>query len=83
MVEFTKFDNPILQPLVTKIPWPHHTVILDKVKPLENRLFYINKTVENGWSKNVLSFQLESKLHERQGQAITNFDHTLSKNNLF
>ncbi|GAA4786097.1 PDDEXK nuclease domain-containing protein [Olivibacter ginsenosidimutans] len=72
-------QNSFLQPVVAKIPWTHHTIILDKVKSAKYRLFYIHKTAENGWSKSVLSFQIESKLHERQGEAITNFDTTLPK----
>ena len=44
-----------VQPPVAQIPWTHHTIILDKVKTLEERFFYIEKTVQNGWSKAVLS----------------------------
>ncbi|MBL1408059.1 DUF1016 N-terminal domain-containing protein [Sphingobacterium faecale] len=68
-----------LQPAVAKIPWTHHTIILDKVKTVESRLFYIHNTIENGWSKSILSLQINKKLHERQGQAITNFGETLPK----
>ena len=73
----TKFS--IVQPLVAQIPWTHHTIILDKLKTLDDRLFYIQKTVENGWSKAVLQHQIASKLHIRQGKAITNFGATLPK----
>lgn len=67
-----------LQQFVYQIPWAHHQVILDKVKTTENRLFYIQKTVENGWSRNLLALQIDNQLHERQGKAINNFEHTLS-----
>jgi predicted nuclease of restriction endonuclease-like (RecB) superfamily len=70
---------PIVQPLVAQIPWTHHTILLDKLKTLDDRLFYIQKTVENGWSKAVLQHQIASKLHTRQGKAITNFGTTLPK----
>jgi predicted nuclease of restriction endonuclease-like (RecB) superfamily len=66
-----------LQPAVAKLPWTHHTIILDKVKSSKERIFYINKAVENQWNKSVLALQINSKLHLRQGQAITNFDETL------
>lgn len=69
----------IVQPLVAQLPWSHHIVILDKTKTPEERLFYIGKTIENNWSKSVLTLQIENKLFERQGKAITNFKHTLSK----
>jgi len=70
--------------LIYKIPWTHHTIILDRIKSADQRLFYIRKTAENGWTKNILSLQIEGKLHERHGQAITNFDSTLplSQSNL-
>jgi len=38
---------------------------------------YIHKTVEHGWSRNVLALQIESRLHDREGQAVTNFAETL------
>lgn len=73
----TKFS--IMQPLVAQIPWTHHTIILDKLKTLDDRLFYMQKIVENGWSKAVLQHQIASNLHTRQGKAITNFGTTLPK----
>ena len=60
-----------------KYSWTQHTIILDKLKTEKERLFYIRKTVENSWSKSVLFLQIESKLHKRQGNAITNFSNTL------
>ncbi len=69
--------NIILQPPVAKLPWTHHTIILDKIKRTDERMFYICKAIQNGWSKSVLTHQIESKLHLRQGNAITNFENTL------
>ncbi|MBL7735472.1 MAG: DUF1016 family protein [Chitinophagaceae bacterium] len=66
-----------VQPLVAQIPWTHHTIILDKLKTEQERLFYIQKTAENGWSKNVLVLQIESNLHQRQGHTVNNFSNTL------
>lgn len=76
--------NININEIIFKIPWTHHTIILDKIKLLDQRLFYIRKTAENGWTKTILSFQIEGKLYERHGQAITNFDSTLplSQSNL-
>lgn len=71
------FDNQTIQPLLAQIPWTHHTIILDKVKTTEERLFYIRKTIDNGWSKNVLGLQMESGLYKREGKAINNFSQTL------
>lgn len=70
-------DNSIVQQLAAQLPWGHHQVILDKVKKQEERLFYIAKCAENGWSRNVLSEQIASGLIERQGKTLNNFKQTL------
>lgn len=62
---------------VIQIPWGHNLVIISKCKDIEEALFYIQKTIENNWSRSVLIHQIESGLYERQGKAITNFDKTL------
>lgn len=67
------------QQLAGQFPWFHNCVILEKVKDPEMRLWYIQKTIQNGWSRNVLVMQIESGLYQRQGDAITNFDRTLPK----
>jgi len=43
--------------------------------PFKNVLY--TTTRENGWSKNVLSLQIENNLFARKGTAITNFKNTL------
>jgi predicted nuclease of restriction endonuclease-like (RecB) superfamily len=52
---------------------------MQKSKDLREALFYVNKTIENGWSRAVLVYQIESQLFKRSGKAITNFTHTLPK----
>ena len=61
----------------TLVPWGHHTMLLRKVKEINQALFYINKTIENSWSRAVLEYQIEIDLYSRQGKAITNFNLTL------
>ncbi len=59
------------------IPWFHNVVIVERVKnPIERR-WYAAKTLEHGWSRAVLTVQIESGLYQRQGKAITNFVATL------
>ena len=70
-------DEQIVQQLAGQIPWFHNCILLDKVKNYDERLWYIQQTIENGWSRAVLEYQIGSKLYERQGQAITNFDQAL------
>lgn len=50
----TYSDIQFVQTLSAQIPWSHNVAILDKVKNEEQRIWYIKKTIENGWSHNVL-----------------------------
>ena len=59
-------DREFVQTLSAQIPWSHNIAILDKVKDPEARLWYIQKTIENGWSHSVLIHQIESGLYQRQ-----------------
>ena len=65
------------QQLAGQIPWFHNCMILEKVKDPQMRLWYVQKTIENGWSRNILVMQIESGLYQRQGGAVTNFERTL------
>lgn len=72
-------DRETVQQVYGKIPWGHNVRLLDAVKDPAERLWYAGKTLENGWSRNVLQIQIESGLYQRQGTAITNFERTLPK----
>lgn len=72
-------DEAIVQQAAGQIPWFHNCVLLDKIKDSEQRLWYVQQTIANGWSRNVLVLQIESRLFERQGSAITNFEQALPK----
>lgn len=61
-----------------QIPWGHHCTIIDRVKGDRNKaLFFVRKTIEEGWSRAVLETWITSNLYEREGKAITNFHSTL------
>lgn len=70
-------EEEFVQQVAGQIPWFHSCILMDKVKDPSTRLWYIRKTLEHGWSRAVLSVQIESRLHERSGKAITNFDLSL------
>jgi len=72
-------DEQIVQAVLGQITWYHNIALLDKLKSLEERLWYAQKTVEHAWSRNVLVHQIETGLHRRLGAALTNFDRTLPK----
>jgi predicted nuclease of restriction endonuclease-like (RecB) superfamily len=81
MLRFYRFyqnAGSIVEQLVQQLPWGHNILIFRKSKSLEDAIFYIKATIQNNWSRSVLDIQLDTKLHERQGKAITNFDNTLS-----
>ena len=63
--------------LLASLPWGHNIVLLQKLKELNTRLWYASAALEYGWSRSVLLIQIESRLHKRQGRAITNFTATL------
>lgn len=60
-----------------QLPWFHNIVLLTQVESIVAREWYASKTLEHGWSRNVLSMQIESSLFEREGKAITNFNQRL------
>jgi predicted nuclease of restriction endonuclease-like (RecB) superfamily len=70
-------DREFVQQVVAQLPWGHQVRILDTVKDAKQREWYIRQAVHSGWSRNVLVHQIEGKLFDRQGHALTNFDRTL------
>ena len=72
-------EGEIVHQLVDKLPWGHHCVLLDKLKTREEREWYLRKAIEHNWSRNILVMQIESRLLERSGAAITNFELSLPK----
>ena len=73
----TAQDTEKVQQLVGQIPWGHNVMIISKASSVEEALFYVRKTLENNWSRSVLTHQIELGLYSRQGKAITNFEKTL------
>lgn len=67
-------DPRTIEPLLPALPWGHNLLLMEKVKNSAMRLWYAKKTLENGWSRNVMSLMIQSRAHERQGKAVTNFD---------
>lgn len=63
--------------LLWSVPWFHHVILLEKVKNVSHRTWYMEQTLANGWSRNVLTLMIESGAHARQAKAVTNFDRLL------
>ena len=70
-------DEEIVKQAVSQIPWGHNIRIIQKIKDKEQREWYVQQTIQNGWSRNVLIHHIDSNLYQRQGQAVTNFERTL------
>lgn len=62
---------------LTQIPWGHNIVIISKCKNPDEAFFYVQKTIQNNWSRSVLTHHIESSLFKREGQVVTNFRATL------
>ncbi len=75
---FYKEDKFVAQ-LVLQIPWGHNILIFQKIKDLQQAHWYVQKTLENNWSRNILALQIDSGLYERQAEklSIDNFSQRL------
>jgi predicted nuclease of restriction endonuclease-like (RecB) superfamily len=70
-------DFPITQAALAQITWYHNITLLDKIKDYEERIWYVEETARNGWSRNVMVAQIQTGLYNRQGKSINNFKSTL------
>ncbi|MCL2342229.1 MAG: PDDEXK nuclease domain-containing protein [Firmicutes bacterium] len=72
-------DFQFVQSVTAQITWTHNVLLIDKTSNIEKRKWYINETVKNGWAVDILEWQIDTKLYERQAVAekITNFENTL------
>lgn len=70
-------DTPILQRPVAKLPWGHNVTLMEKLTSNDERFWYAEQTIENGWTRPMLILWIESDLYSRQGKAITNFKNTI------
>ena len=79
MAQFAKEypDFPISQAVFGQITWSHNIVLLQRLTNKKERLWYANKTIENGWSSRMLVIWIENNLYNREGKAITNFKDKL------
>lgn len=70
-------DRSIVQGPLAQLPWYHNIALIERLGDAESRLWYAEQAIRDGWSQPVLCMQIEARLHERQGKAITNFSATL------
>ncbi|MDQ6813802.1 MAG: PDDEXK nuclease domain-containing protein [Bacteroidota bacterium] len=70
-------NSEFVPQLVAQIPWGHNREIISKCSGVEEAIYYVQQTIKNNWSRAVLVAQIETKLYQRQGKAIHNFEVTL------
>ncbi len=65
---------------VAQIPWTHNIILIQKIKDKNLRYWYMQKVLENGWSKDILSLMIKSEVHKREGNLVSNFKDVLPQN---
>lgn len=68
-----QMDSQDIHSLVAKIPWGHNFILIEKIKDINTRIWYMQQILEQGWSKDVLLLMIKSRVHERRGKAVANF----------
>ncbi|HEB55240.1 MAG TPA: DUF1016 domain-containing protein [Gammaproteobacteria bacterium] len=72
-------DAQFVQEVLAQLPWYHQLALLDKLPDPETRRWYAAKAIEHNWSRNILVMQIETRLLERSGTAVTNFSASLPR----
>ena len=72
-------EPKFVQEVLAQLPWYHQLALLDKLPGPQTRKWYAAQAIEHNWSRNVLVMQIEARLLERQGKAVTNFEQRLPK----
>jgi predicted nuclease of restriction endonuclease-like (RecB) superfamily len=70
-------DTAIVQQAVGRLPWGHNLVLLARLRDPQQRLAYAQRAIEHGWSRSILEMQIETRLLDREGRALTNFTERL------
>lgn len=71
------YQDPNWAAAAAQIPWGHNMLILDVLEDIDQRIWYVKQTIENGWSRSTLDTWIKSNLYRRQGKAPNNFKITL------
>ena len=72
-----EMDGTNLPQLAAELPWMHNTVLIEKIKDINARIWYMQQTVQHGWSRNMIELHIQQGDYERKGKAVTNFNRTL------
>lgn len=64
-------------PAVAKLTWAHNVILIEKIKDRTVREWYAQQAIEHGWSRDILTLQIDGQVHERRGKALSNFSRVL------
>jgi predicted nuclease of restriction endonuclease-like (RecB) superfamily len=70
-------EAEFVQQTAALLPWGHNLILLDRLNTPTERRWYVAKAIEHNWSRNVLNIHIETRLLERSGAAVTNFEARL------
>jgi len=70
-------DEAIVQQAVARLPWRQNIILLERLEDPTIRHWYVQQALAHGWSSSVLNVQIDNRVHERSGKAISNFTKTL------
>ncbi|MCP4107466.1 MAG: DUF1016 domain-containing protein [Desulfobacteraceae bacterium] len=77
--EYSPLDKKVPQ-AVAQLPWGHNILLIEKVKNIDERFWYIQESVKEGWSRDILAMMIKNDAYKRQGKSVTNFAMQLPKN---
>ena len=80
MIPVAADDESIVQQVVALLPWGSNIILMEKLSTEAERIWYAQKALEYGWSRNILSFQIECQLYSRTGKSTNNFQVALPPN---
>ncbi|CAN2050478.1 DUF1016 [Candidatus Magnetomoraceae bacterium gMMP-1] len=74
--EYSSLDIKVPQ-AVAQLPWGHNILLIEKIKNIDERFWYIQEVIKEGWSRNILAMMIKSDAYKRQGESVTNFEMQL------
>ncbi|MBF0119135.1 MAG: DUF1016 family protein [Desulfobacterales bacterium] len=70
-------DVSLIKHLIPQIPWGHNILLIEKIKEVPIRLWYMQEILKNGWSRDILALMIKNNTHARQATLASNFKATL------
>lgn len=70
-------DAEFVQQVVAQLPWGHNIFLMEQIPIKQERIFYINKAIQHGWSRSNMAMHIEIALHTRHGPTFSKFSNDL------